>query len=158
MAVSGRRLGKGYATEAASACLVYARQVFGIKEIYAFTSTLNERSERVMKKIGMRFIKTFDHPSVPCGHPLVPHKLYCTVRPDSRRRSLFAPATGTHYADRSDAVAIFVNGYWNTGRTALKIGSMFSHRLGAERFYDCWNLRGPPMGKLRPAHPSFLGI
>ena len=55
--------GKGYATEAASACLVYARQVFGLKEIYAFTSTLNERSERVMKKIGMRFIKTFDHPS-----------------------------------------------------------------------------------------------
>ncbi len=124
--------GKGYATEAASACLVYARQVFGIKEIYAFTSTLNERSERVMKKIGMRFIKTFDHPSVPCGHPLVPHKLYCTVRPDSRRRSLFAPATGTTHADRSDAVAIFVNGYWNTGRTALKIGSIFSHRLGVE--------------------------
>lgn len=123
--------GKGYATEAASACLIYAHKYLGIKEIYAFTSILNERSERVMKKLGMHLVREFDHPSVPCGHPLARHRLYCTLKPDSRRRNIFAPA-GTTPADRSDAVAIFVNGYWNTGRKALKIGSMFSHRLGVE--------------------------
>ncbi len=125
--------GRGYATEAASACLVYAREVLKIKEVYAFTSAINERSERLMQRLGMRFIKEFDHPSVPCGHRLARHKLYCTVSPDRRRRSVFAPAV-TYRTDRYDAVAIFVNGYWNTGRKALKIGSMFSHRLGVEMY------------------------
>lgn len=68
--------GKGYATEAATACLRYAREELGIKDIYSFTSLPNKRSERVMQKIGMERIKEFDHPLVPPAHPLLRHILY----------------------------------------------------------------------------------
>ena len=40
----------GYATEAALACLEYARSKQLLDRIYSFTSTLNRRSERVMEK------------------------------------------------------------------------------------------------------------
>lgn len=68
--------GNGYAPEAAKACLQYARTKLGIKDIYSFTSTRNLRSERVMQKIGMQYIKDFGHPSLPPNHPFYLHKLY----------------------------------------------------------------------------------
>lgn len=42
--------GKGYATEAAIACLNYAKEELKLKEIVSFTSLLNKRSEHVMQK------------------------------------------------------------------------------------------------------------
>ena len=69
--------GKGYASEAAKACLTYAHTQLAIKQIVSFTSLLNQRSERVMQKIGMNRIKEFDHPLVPKDHPLLRHILYC---------------------------------------------------------------------------------
>lgn len=68
--------GNGYAPEAASACLEYARTKLGLKEVVAFTSLLNKRSQRVMQKIGMQKVKEFRHPLVPAGHPLCEHVLY----------------------------------------------------------------------------------
>lgn len=68
--------GKGYATEGAQACLDYAFDTLHLPEIYSFTSLPNKRSERVMQKIGMQKVKEFDHPLVPCGHPLLRHVLY----------------------------------------------------------------------------------
>lgn len=68
--------GKGYATEAASACLEYAGAVLGLKEIYSFTSLPNQRSQRVMQKIGMKLVKEFGHPLVDPKHPLYKHVLY----------------------------------------------------------------------------------
>ncbi len=68
--------GKGYATEAASACLAYANHILKIKKLYSFTSLPNKRSERVMQKIGMTKIKEFDHPLVETGHWLRRHVLY----------------------------------------------------------------------------------
>lgn len=68
--------GNGYATEAASACLEYARTNLKLKEVYSFTSLPNKRSERVMQKIGMKRIKEFNHPLVDPDHPLYKHVLY----------------------------------------------------------------------------------
>ena len=68
--------GKGLATEAAAACLEYGRDVFGLKEVYSFTSLLNKRSERVMQKIGMSFTGEFGHPLVDPAHVLYKHVLY----------------------------------------------------------------------------------
>lgn len=68
--------GQGYAPEAANACLEYTRNKTDIKELFSFTSFLNQRSERVMQKIGMERVREFDHPLVPGEHPLCRHVLY----------------------------------------------------------------------------------
>lgn len=71
--------GKGYATEAAKACLNYAKDELKLKEVVSFTSLPNKRSESVMQKIGMIRIKEFDHPKVEPEHPLHKHVLYKVV-------------------------------------------------------------------------------
>lgn len=68
--------GNGYAPEAATACLQYAQEHLDVKEIYSFTAVLNRRSERVMQKIGMEYVKDFGHPVLPTDHPLYMHRLY----------------------------------------------------------------------------------
>lgn len=68
--------GQGYATEAAKACLNYAKGRFDFKRIYSFTTLLNKRSENVMQKIGMTKVRHFQHPFVPEGNPLREHVLY----------------------------------------------------------------------------------
>lgn len=67
---------KGYATEAAEACLKYACKHNLFKEVYSFTAIGNHRSERVMQKIGMKQTGFFSHPALPDGHRLKPHVLY----------------------------------------------------------------------------------
>lgn len=67
---------RGYATEAALACLDYAKNQLQMKELCSFTSLSNKRSERVMQKIGMRRVKEFNHPLVDPAHPLYRHVLY----------------------------------------------------------------------------------
>ncbi|AUD14993.1 MULTISPECIES: GNAT family N-acetyltransferase [unclassified Planococcus (in: firmicutes)] len=67
---------KGYATEGANACLAYAFEELGKREIYSFTSTVNTPSETVMKRIGMEKAGEFEHPRVPQGSPLRKHVLY----------------------------------------------------------------------------------
>jgi len=67
---------KGYATEGAKACLVYAKEHLSLPFIWSFTSLPNKRSERVMQKIGMEKVKEFSHPIVPDNHPLKEHVLY----------------------------------------------------------------------------------
>ncbi|HEX4162388.1 MAG TPA: GNAT family N-acetyltransferase [Acidimicrobiales bacterium] len=70
--------GQGYATEAASAALRFGFEEAGLREIVAFTTTVNARSQAVMEHIGMvRDVEgDFDHPSVPEGSPLRRHVLY----------------------------------------------------------------------------------
>ena len=50
----------------------------GLAEIVSFTAVRNERSWRVMEKIGMVRDPAgdFDHPSLPDGHRLQRHVLY----------------------------------------------------------------------------------
>lgn len=67
--------GKGYATEAAKAVLRLAK-TNGIETLYSFTAEINRPSERVMQKIGMEKIGSFNHPKLAEGSPLCRHVLY----------------------------------------------------------------------------------
>ncbi len=65
--------GHGYATEAAAASLAFGFDEGGLREIVAFTTTVNTRSQAVMERIGMTRDRggDFDHPACPraarCG-------------------------------------------------------------------------------------------
>lgn len=50
--------GKGYATEAAQACIVLARQHPEVKTVYASTAPDNLSSIKVLEKAGLRFVDT----------------------------------------------------------------------------------------------------
>jgi RimJ/RimL family protein N-acetyltransferase len=77
--------GHGYATEGASAVLVFGFEVLRLEEIVSFTAPSNARSRRVMEKIGMTYdpADDFDHPFLPEGHPLRRHVLYRISRKDN---------------------------------------------------------------------------
>ncbi len=70
--------GRGYATEGARAALAHGFGTLGLREIVAMTVPSNERSWRVMERLGMRRAQgeDFDHPRLPDGHPLRRHILY----------------------------------------------------------------------------------
>ena len=69
--------GRGYATEAARAVLKVGFDRLLLPEIVSFTATINRRSSAVMGRLGMeRETETFEHPSLPRGHPLCEHYLY----------------------------------------------------------------------------------
>lgn len=55
---------KGYATEAANACLKFASNQLNLKEIYSIASKINVNSIAVMKKIGMKYHSDFQHPTL----------------------------------------------------------------------------------------------
>jgi RimJ/RimL family protein N-acetyltransferase len=70
--------GHGFATEAAKAAVADAYRRAGIPEILSFTATSNERSWRVMERLGMHRVAggDFEHPWVTVGHELQSHVLY----------------------------------------------------------------------------------
>lgn len=67
--------GKGYATEAATAALDHAFDVVGLDDVVSFTYVGNDRSRRVMDKIGLTERQEFDHPNLP-GNRVQRHVLY----------------------------------------------------------------------------------
>jgi RimJ/RimL family protein N-acetyltransferase len=76
--VLGREFwGQGLAPEGARAWLDYAWSI-GLPEIVAFTARLNLPSQRVMEKLGMTrdHADDYEHPSIPEGHKLRPHRVY----------------------------------------------------------------------------------
>ena len=52
-----RHSGQGYAFEAADAVLAHAREVVGLKRVVAITSVDNDKSIRLLGKIGLQFEK-----------------------------------------------------------------------------------------------------
>jgi RimJ/RimL family protein N-acetyltransferase len=74
--------GHGYATEAARATLAYGFDRLGLTEILAITAAGNERSQAVMRRLGMTRepADDFDNPTVPAG-PLRRSVLYRAARP-----------------------------------------------------------------------------
>lgn len=70
--------GHGYAQEAARAALHTAFVHLELEQVVAFTAAENQRSRRVMERLGMRRdpSEDFEHPNVPAGHPLRRHVLY----------------------------------------------------------------------------------
>lgn len=69
---------EGYASEGARAALRFGFETLELAEIVAFTVPANQRSRRVMEKLGMTRnpADDFDHPAIPSGHPLRRHVLY----------------------------------------------------------------------------------
>lgn len=68
--------GRGYAAEAARLALAHGFGALGLREVVSFTVPANERSWRLMGRLGMRPDGGFEHPGLPDGHPLRPHLLY----------------------------------------------------------------------------------
>lgn len=68
--------GKGFATEAAKACLQYGFQTLQLNKVVSFTSIINTQSEKVMKKIGMIKAGEFEHPKIDVKNILCRHVLY----------------------------------------------------------------------------------
>lgn len=102
--------GKGYATEAARASLDFGFAERRLEEIVSFTSVRNERSRRVMERLGMRRdpSEDFDHPRIEPGHVLRRHVLYRLSRREwlggqasSRRRSSSDPSPTTSSSSSS---------------------------------------------------------
>lgn len=79
-------VGAGYASEAAKGWIDYAwAELPAVMEIVALTTKSNQRSERVMRRLGMArdYAGDFDHPMIPVGHPLRPHLVYRLKKPPS---------------------------------------------------------------------------
>jgi RimJ/RimL family protein N-acetyltransferase len=75
--------GRGYAAEAARACLDWAWANLGVPRIVSFTTPANEPSWRLMERLGMvrRPDLDFAHPQFPPDHPLSRHITYVIERP-----------------------------------------------------------------------------
>jgi RimJ/RimL family protein N-acetyltransferase len=54
---------QGYAYEAASAVIAYGRQVLGLQRIVAITSPDNQRSAKVLEKLGLHFERLITLPN-----------------------------------------------------------------------------------------------
>jgi RimJ/RimL family protein N-acetyltransferase len=74
--------GCGYASEAAAATLAFGFNALGYAAILAFTAQSNQRSQGVMRRIGMTRdpSRDFDHPSLPVEHPLRRHVVFAAAR------------------------------------------------------------------------------
>ena len=70
---------QGFATEAARAAVRFWLDHQGGDELNSIAAVLNEPSQGVMRKLGMREADRFDHPRVPEG-PLRPHVRYVLSR------------------------------------------------------------------------------
>ncbi len=70
--------GKGYATEGAKAALAFGFNTVGLDEVVSFSVPMNQRSLRVMEKIGLQHdpADNFRHPKLALEHPLSQHVLY----------------------------------------------------------------------------------
>ena len=70
--------GNGYATEAGAAALRFGFLTLGREEIVSFTAAGNERSRRVMVRLGMTHdvADDFEYPLVPPEHPIRRQVLY----------------------------------------------------------------------------------
>ena len=79
--------GQGYATEAARAWIGFGFETLDLEEIVSFTAVLNERSQKVMQRLGMHRNPKDDflHPAIEADHVLAPHVLYRLSRDDWSR-------------------------------------------------------------------------
>lgn len=76
--LSWENWGQGLATEAAQKVTQYGFETLGLPEILAITAKRNQRSRRVMEKLGMftNEDENFLHPQLEYSHPLAEHVLY----------------------------------------------------------------------------------
>ncbi|GDX82382.1 hypothetical protein LBMAG42_41930 [Deltaproteobacteria bacterium] len=94
--------GQGYATEAARSTLAYAFDTLRLPQLMAWTTPANQRSWRVMERLGMTRVGTFAHPKLPAGHPMSEHVRYVI---DAPVVATVEPATGSVQAVNPPAKA-----------------------------------------------------
>ena len=70
--------GHGYATEAGRVALGFGFTVLDLPEFVSFTTVTNQRSRKVMERLGLVHDTDadFDHPMLAKDHPLLRHVLY----------------------------------------------------------------------------------
>lgn len=68
--------GQGLATEAAQGSLRVGFELLQLTEIVSYTAVINQRSRSVMEKLGMSYVKNFEHPKILPNSPLRTHCLY----------------------------------------------------------------------------------
>ncbi len=85
--------GRGFVTEAAAAAIAFGFARRGLSEIVSFTAVQNERSRRVMERLGMRRdpAEDFDHPLLADDARLRRHVLYRLRRSDWASATIAAP-------------------------------------------------------------------
>ncbi len=89
--------GRGLASESARAVLERAFGELDLHELVAYTAVRNERSRRVMERLGMERDPDDDflHPGLPVEDPLAPHVLYGLTASDWARNKLESCAGAT---------------------------------------------------------------
>lgn len=87
--------GKGFATEAASGVLDVAFEQLMLAEVVSFTSICNQRSQTVMRRLGMRPSSgSFVHPALPSESHLREHCLYRLTREQWRPATVATGVSG----------------------------------------------------------------
>ncbi|TDL99568.1 MAG: GNAT family N-acetyltransferase [Flavobacteriaceae bacterium] len=79
--LSRKYWGKGIATETAVASLEYAFKILGANQVYARADSENLASDKVLRKVGLTFVETFDLDGVK-------HNWYKIERNDFEKHSL----------------------------------------------------------------------
>jgi len=74
--LSQKEWGKGFATEGAKKCLDFVFNDIGLQKIKSICPVINDKSERVMTKLGMTKKMTFNHPLLTDYKPLEKCVLY----------------------------------------------------------------------------------
>ena len=86
----------GIATEAGAAALGYGFEQLNLLEVVAYTVPANQRSRRVMEKLGMQYSEDFEHPELEQNHPMRRCVLYRLPR--ARWAGGVSPETTNPYA------------------------------------------------------------
>lgn len=68
--------GQGLAFEGAKAALQFGFEQLQLETIVSFTAVCNLRSQRLMQRLGLQRVGTFEHPALPEGDRLRTHVLY----------------------------------------------------------------------------------
>ncbi len=68
--------GKGFVTEASKACLNFAFNQLNQEKIISFTSKINLKSQKVMERLNMKYVKNFNHPFLKPNSLLSEHVLF----------------------------------------------------------------------------------
>lgn len=125
---------QGYACEAAAAVMAYGKDVLGLSRIVAIVTPNNERSIRVLEKIGLRFERTLTSPE-----DGVDLKLYAAGVDDRAllRRLSQTVAQVVDFYQNVDDPTIMVNTTW-TARDVL-VHVVFWHESFARNVRDLAN-------------------
>lgn len=77
--------GRSIGFRAARQALAHGFDTVGLAEIVSFTAAINQRSRRLMERLGLTRdpADDFEHPSIPVGHALRHHVLYRAYPPRS---------------------------------------------------------------------------